>query len=325
MSAAVERDGSALPDGPGVARYAATLVSLPSAPPVPRDASVLAVAVEPARLSAALVDGDGTVVVRDRVAMPAREVWRSLERLVRRVTAAAPGSMPPVAMVGASCVGPVDEQAGTVWPPYVPTWSAFSLRDHLEELVETPTLVASAGAAAAEAERLHGEAADVPSYLAVVADAVVDSACVIDGVRLSGAHGDAGSIAHVTVDPGGLACWCGSVGCLEPYLSRIALEAELNRPLRRANPSTVERAGIMLGRALATACATLDVPTVFVTGGVLDALGDGLLQTARRELGERARLPNLADLAIVEPVEHITPLVRAASLARGRGPVATLG
>ncbi len=276
---------------------------------------MLAVAIEPARLAAALVDASGTVLVRDRVTMPSRDVWRSLERLVRRVNAAAPESVAGFDRVAASCVGPVDEQAGTVSPPYVPAWTNFALREHLEELTERPVTVASAGAAAAEAERRIGEATETRSYLFVVADATVDSACIIDGRRLRGAHGNAGSIAHITVDPEGLACWCGSKGCLEPYLSSIALEAEMNRPLRRVNPSTIERAGIMLGRAIASMCATVDVDTVFVTGGVIDAFGDQLLDVARRELLTRTRLPNLDGLRLVEPVEHIGPLLRAAALA----------
>lgn len=279
-----------------------------SAPPV------LAVVVEPSRLAAGLIDADGTVHVRDRVTMPSRDVWRALDRLVRRVNAAAREPLPPFVSVGVSCVGPVDEQAGTVSPPHVPGWVSFPLREHLEELTERPVTIASAGAAAAEAERLAGEAQTTASFLFVIADATIDSSCIVDGARLAGAHGNAGSIAHITVDPDGLACWCGSRGCLEPYLSSIALEAEMNRPLRRANSSIIERAGIMLGRAIASACATLDVDTVFVTGGVIDAFGDQLLDVARRELLTRTRLPNLAGISVIEPVEHISPLLRAAAL-----------
>ncbi len=277
---------------------------------------ILAVVVEPARLLAALVGVGGDVIVRDRVAMPTRDVWRSLERLVRRVNAATPAAIRPFASVGASCVGPVDEQAGTVSPPYVASWTSFPLRAHLEELTEKPTVVASSGAAAAVAEHISGEATSTDHFLMVVAGEVVDSACIVNGTRLRGAHGNAGSIAHVTVDPGGRPCWCGAVGCLEPYLSSISLESELSRPLRRANQSTIERAGIMLGRAIATMCATVDVDTVFVTGGVIDVFGDVLLETTRRELRTRSRLTNLASLRIVEPVEHINSLVRAASLQR---------
>ncbi len=249
--------------------------------------------------------------------MPSRDVWRALDGLVRRVDAAGRDSVVPFAQVAVSCVGPVDEQAGTVTPPYVPTWTSFPLRDHLEELTERPVLLASAGAAAAEAERLVGEARDTASYAFLIADATVDSACIVDGRRMSGAHGNAGSLAHITVDPTGLSCWCGARGCLEPYLSSIALQAELNRPLRRANPSTIERSGIMLGRAIASLCAMVDVDTIFVTGGVIDAFGDTLLHVTRRELQTRSRLSNLADLSIVEPVEYISSLVRAASLVLG--------
>ena len=279
-------------------------------------APVLAVAIEPGRLAAGLVGADGAVIVRDRITMPTRDVWRSLERLVRRVNAAAPDTLAPYEAVGAACVGPVDEQAGTVSPPHVPAWTNFALRAHLEELTERPVTLASAGAAAAAAERLLGEARNTSSFLFVVADATVDSACIVDGRRLRGAHGNAGSIAHVTVSPedDALVCWCGATGCLGPYLSSISLEAEMNRPLRRASPSTIERAGIMLGRAVASMCATLDVSTVFITGGVIDAFGDELLERARRELVSRTRLPNLTDLALIEPVEHLGPLVRAAAL-----------
>jgi glucokinase len=285
-------------------------------------APVLAVAIESGRLAAGLVGADGAVIVRDRITMPTRDVWRSLERLVRRVSAAGPEGLEPYEAVGVGCVGPVDEQAGTVSPPYVPAWNNFALREHLEDLTERPVTLASAGAAAAAAERRLGEARDTSSFLFVVVDGTVDSACVIEGRRAHGAHGNAGSIAHITVHPedDALVCWCGARGCLEPYLSSIALEAEMSRPLRRASPSMIERGGIMLGRAIASMCATLDVQTVFVTGVVIDAFGDQLLETARRELLTRTRLTNLADLRLIEPVEHLGPLVRAAAMVERTSP-----
>lgn len=277
-------------------------------------APVLAIAIEPGRLAAGLVDGRGNVLVRDRVSMPTRDVWRSLERLVRRVLAAA-GTADSYAAVGVSCVGPVNVQSGTVSPPHVPSWLNFAIVEHLQALTERPVILDSAGGAAAEAERWLGEAMSTPSYLAIVADAVVESAVVMNGIRLSGSHGNAGSIAHSNVDPGGLDCWCGASGCLDPYLSAIALEAEMNRPLRRATPSIIERSGIMLGRAISSTAAMVDIDTVFVTGGVLDAFGDPVLDACRREIQRRSRLDYVADLKVIEPVEHISLLVRAASLA----------
>lgn len=275
---------------------------------------VLAIAIEPGRLAAGLVDSGGNVLVRDRVSMPTRDVWRSLERLVRRVLAAA-GTGADFGAVGVSCVGPVDVQSGMVSPPHVPSWLNFSIVEHLQAMTDRPVILDSAGGAAAEAERWLGEATSTPSFMAIVADAVVDSAVVMNSVRLAGSRGNAGSVAHSNVDPGGLECWCGAHGCLDPYLSAIALEAEMNRPLRRATPSIVERAGIMLGRAISSTAAMVDVDTVFVTGGVLDAFGDPVLDACRREIKRRSRLDFVADLKVIEPVEHISLLVRAASLA----------
>ena len=138
---------------------------------------------------------------------------------------------------------------------------------------------------------------------------------VIDGVRLRGAHGNAGSLAHVAVEPGGALCTCGASGCLSAYASTTALEAEMNRPMRRATPSMIDRTGIMLGRAIASAAAAFDVTTVFVGGAVIDTFGDPVLNSLRRELALRSRLTHLADLRVVELSGFGQPLVAAASVA----------
>ncbi|WP_258934462.1 ROK family protein [Nesterenkonia pannonica] len=40
---------------------------------------------------------------------------------------------------------------------------------------------------------------------------------VVDGVVDAGQHGWAGEIGHLTVEPSGPQCGCGSTGCLEVY------------------------------------------------------------------------------------------------------------
>lgn len=276
---------------------------------------VLAVAIEPSRLAAGLVDANGELLLRDRVTTPTSDVWRTLERLIRRIIAAAPPGLATPRAVGVSCVGPVDTRAGTVSPPLIPTWINFPLREHLERLTGREVELDSAGGAATEAERWIGEARGVSSYLSIRIDTTAESGGVIDGVRLSGARGNAASIAHVNVEPGGKKCRCGALGCLEAYVSSTALEAEFNRPLGRATQPVVERTGIMLARAVASMCATLDVTTVFLSGNVIDVLGDSMLEALYRELALRSRLKSLQGLKIIEPHERIGPLIAAASLA----------
>jgi glucokinase len=277
---------------------------------------ILAVVVDPGRLAAGIVDRSGDVLVRDRITTPNREMWRSLEQLVRRVMAAKPDDMAMPSVVGVSCVGPVDLPSGSVSPLSMPAWSSFPLREHLENLTGLPVVLDTAAGAAAEAERWVGDAIDLRSYVTLLVDQTVESACVIDGVRSSGAHGNAGSLAHLTVDPGGNRCPCGADGCLTAYASSAAIEAEINRPLRRATPSIIDRTGIMIGRAIASTAALFDVTTFFVSGGVIDTFGDPVLESVRREMAVRSRLVNLDGLAVLETSGLVQPLVAAAALAR---------
>ena len=281
---------------------------------------MLAVVVDPGRLAAGIVDRRGEVLVRDRIGTPTREVWRALEQLVLRVLAARPDDVAQPTAVAVSCAGPIDEPAGSVSPEALPVWSGFPLRQHVEELTGLPVVLDTLAGAAAEGELRHGDTLRTTSFLALVLDRTIESACVLDGIRLRGAHGNAGSLAHVTVDPGGPTCRCGAAGCLAVFASASALEAEMNRPLRRATPSIVERTGIMVGRAIASSAAAFDVSTFVLTGTVVDTFGDTMLDTVRREAAARCRLPHLAGLAVVEPSGFVQPLTGAASLVGASGP-----
>lgn len=289
----------------------------PSAPRVDPESIgrvVLAVAVSPGRLAAGLVGEHGETIVRDRVTTPSHEVWRTLEGLIRRVIAAAPDNLPRPTAVGVSCTGPVDTRAGAVSPHSVRTWTSFPLREHLETMTGLPVHLDSAAAARAEGERWVGSARDYDDFVMLLVDETVESACVQGGALLQGAHGNAGSIAHVLTDPEGLTCWCGARGCLSPYASAVALEAELNRPLRRATSSIVERTGIMLGRALGSLLALVDVPRVLFAGSVVDVFGDPLVHVIERELGHRDRARGLGQVDLVEVTGSVDRLIAAASL-----------
>ncbi len=283
------------------------------------ESTVLAVVVDPGRLAAGIVDQRGEVLVRDRIGTPTREVWRALEQLVRRVLAARPDEVAAPSAVAVSCAGPIDEPAGAVSPEALPAWSGFPLRRHVEELTGLPVVLDTLAGAVAEGELRYGDTLTTTSFFTLVLDRTIESACVIDGVRLRGAHGNAGSIAHVTVDPSGPVCSCGATGCLAAFASASALEAEMNRALRRATPSIVERTGIMVGRAIASSAAAFDVSTFVLSGVVVDTFGDAMLDTMRREIAARLRLPHLAGLQVVEPSGFVQPLVGAAALVGSAG------
>ncbi|MEM1334516.1 MAG: hypothetical protein AAGG08_13770, partial [Actinomycetota bacterium] len=98
----------------------------------------------------------------------------------------------------------------------------------------------------------------------------------------------------------------------------IAVEAEIGRSIRQATPSIMERAGIMLGRAIATSAAVFDIDRFYVSGAVVDVFGDALLDACRSEIRARSKLGPLAGLRVIEPVEHLSPIVASAALVMSR-------
>lgn len=68
-----------------------------------------------------------------------------------------------------------------------------------------------------------GELADNSSFLYLAGDIGIGGALVREGTIESGEHGWAGEIGHISIDPDGPLCHCGSTGCLETYAGQASL------------------------------------------------------------------------------------------------------
>ncbi len=287
-------------------------------------ATYLAIDVGTVRLAAGVVDDSGEAIVRDRVASP-WDIWPALHRLVRRVVAARPDDADPLALCGVSCGGPIDRDAGTVDPLHLPAMHGFELRERVRDLTGLPTVIGTTAHARVLAERWIGAAQAVDDVMVLLVSDAVEAGIVCNGRLLRGRRGNAGQLGHVIVEPDGLPCPCGGRGCLTAYASSSAIENETNRPLRRAPAAVIERTGMMIGRAVATTAAVLDLRKVLLAGGVPSVFGTPLLEAARRELDQRSRLTHLrhgVDRAESRVDLEFTamgieaPLVGAAALAR---------
>ncbi|MER6599551.1 transcriptional regulator [Streptomyces sp. CS149] len=155
---------------------------------------------------------------------------------------------------------------------------------------------------AALAELWFGGLGDVRSFLYLTGEIGVGGALVLNGELLRGAHGFAGEIGHVVVDPAGPGCRCGSRGCLEQYAGQAALlrsagiegigasgVLELERRAGAKDPRAVAaigEAGRMLGRVLSGAVNLVD-PDAVVLGGIYRSLMPWLAPPADEELTGR--------------------------------------
>jgi len=155
----------------------------------------------------------------------------------------------------------------------------------------------------------------------------VGGALILDGKLWTGTAGCAGEIGHVTINPDGIQCECGNVGCLEtiasgPNIARRARE-RLNRDstssLSRlattedftaadlAHEATngddfsvmmIERTGKFIGIAVANIINLLSVERVILGGAVMEA-GELILQPIISEASKRSFLPCFESTKIV--------------------------
>lgn len=267
------------------------------------------------KLAAGVVTERGEVIVRDRVSTPTRQVWPAVERLIRRVHAAAIGEQ--LVACGVACGGPMAPGGEVVSPLHIGDWRDFPLAAELRQATGLPVFVDNDAKALALAEGWCGAAAGVDDYVAVVVATGVGGGIVSGGHLVAGRLGNAGHIGHVVVEPDGRPCACGGKGCLEAYASGRAIEAETERPPSRAPQAIIERTGNLVGRAIASTMAVVDLRLALVGGSVALGFGAPFFAAAQAELDRRTGLSFLRGAAI-RPVGlgSLAPLVGAAAVAR---------
>ena len=199
--------------------------------------------------------------------------------------------------VGLGVPGPV-RRDGTVNRCVNLGWGVVPVAEELSGLLDgVPVRVANDANAAALGECWQGAGREMDSLLLVTLGTGVGGGLVLHGDVLAGAHGSAGEIGHMTVNPDETRlCSCGKRGCLEQYASaggivRLAREAGLlvesakdvsdlavwgNERAR----AVLEKAGRLLGLALSYAACLVDVDGILIGGGVA-AAGEWLLNPVR--------------------------------------------
>ncbi|MEV1044229.1 ROK family protein [Streptomyces sp. NPDC049916] len=265
-------------------------------------------------VSVCVVDLAGTGRVRqtehlDNRGAPAAEVLARAARIAARtLDSAREQELRPV---GAALALPGLVSGGTVRQAPNLGWNAVPAQRLFGDALAAlrpglPVLpVASENEAnlAALAELWFGGLERVRSFLYLTGEIGVGGALVLNGELLRGAHGFAGEIGHVVVDPDGPECRCGSRGCLEQYAGQAALlraagigglggaSGVLELERRAAGGDTravaaIGAAGRMLGRVLSGAVNLVD-PDAVVLGGIYRGLMPWLSPPAAEELTGR--------------------------------------
>lgn len=221
---------------------------------------------------------------------------------VRRITIAAPG--------------PIDLKRGVlVNPPNLP-WRNVPFETLMSRATGARVLLANDADMAGLGEFHRGAGRGTKNMIYITWSTGVGGGLIIDGKLHRGAHGTAGEVGHMIIDPDGPLDSCGQRGCLEAFIggANLAREtghaaselfAEAARGNRHAR-MVVQRAARYMGMALISLTNLLD-PELFVIGGgvsrswelvqptMLETLRSSpFIKPARRPRLRRARLGDRA-------------------------------
>jgi glucokinase len=221
-----------------------------------------------------------------------------------------------IAAIGVCCGGPLDRQIGLILsPPNLPNWDEFPIIKVVNERFAVPTLLDNDANAAALGELHHGAGRGLQDFMYMTISTGIGGGLIIRGGVVHGVADAAGEVGHMTVQPDGPLCGCGSRGCLEVLCSGTAIARRARERLLSGNvhsslsgksitaklvaeaardgdalarevwDETVYYLGIGIGAVI-----SILAPEAVILGGGVSLAGDQLLEPLREQVKSRSRL-----------------------------------
>ncbi len=281
------------------------------------------------KIAFALVDREGAVLDMQRTPTLASEGPAAvLDRIAAGIHALLDEAGRPVAGVGIGSPGHLDPVAGVVHNAVNLGWQGVRVYDELRRRLPPglPLYLQKDTNASAVGEMLFGAARGARDFVYLAAGTGLGGAAVTGGRLVTGAANNAMEVGHLSLDPDGRLCGCGTRGCAETVVSGLGLLAGVRErgaefpssPLSsgpdvttqailaaatngdRLALAVLDDAGRALGEVMA-ACACLFNPALIVVGGGMGrAAARWLLPVAEREMRRRVFPPAVEGLRIAE-------------------------
>lgn len=250
----------------------------------------------------ALVDRTGAIsreeafrLEYERGTAPLRETLNGIFQK-RRVEAERDGR--PIRAIGIGCRGIIDSRNLQLLDDsgIMNFFSGHSFRELIDS--ELPMGVENDAVAAAMGEARYGIGREVGNFVLLTLGTGIGGGIVIDGRVYKGHTGMAGHLGHLPVNPEGVRCGCGNIGCVETEFSAGAFDrkiAALNAERGKAEAisgtdalferarsgdeaalALLRRSVFFLAQAISGYANALDPEKLVLSGGIAQA-GDFLM------------------------------------------------
>ena len=282
------------------------------------------------KILAAVIDAKGEIVQQaKRATKPKKgpeEVIERITRCIREAIDSAELNPSQIRAIGIGSPGPLDPETGVII--FAPNlgWSNVPLKAKLEANLSIPTFVDNDVNVGTLGEYAFGAGRGVKNLVGIFVGTGIGGGIILDGKLFHGVNKTAGEVGHMIVEVKGPRCGCGNFGCLEAVASRTAITRDLQKAILKKGKKSkltelnggnldlirskaiaravkqgdkptikvVQRAAKYLGISVASIVHFLNPEMVVLGGGVVEAMGDSLLDPIRHAAAEYA-LPTTMD------------------------------
>jgi glucokinase len=258
-------------------------------------------------------------------------VIERIARCVRDAVDEADLSLKQVRGVGIGAPGAVDGQAGNIiFAPNL-QWTDVPLKKELEKHLEVPVFlendcnISTLGVYVSE---LEGKPRHV---LGIFIGTGIGGGLILNGELYSGFGHTAGEVGHMVIDVNGPKCGCGNRGCFEALASRTAIfyrvkaavkdgqktlltdmlgdnledmrSGDLRKAVRRGDKfvaKVIEETAEYTGIAVSNLVNILNPEIVVLGGGVIEALGDEMMDIIKKTAKDHAMPGAMKGVQIVD-------------------------
>ena len=144
-----------------------------------------------------------------------------------------------ISSIGVAAAGQTDRKNGIIINACNLECANLNIKELLEKRYKIKTYLANDVEAAALGELYFGAGRDFKDMVCIFVGTGIGSSIILNRKIYYGSTGTAGEFGHTIIDIKGRKCACGSVGCLETYASRSAIESGINTALQNGEDSVI--------------------------------------------------------------------------------------
>lgn len=197
-------------------------------------------------LRIAVVDDEGILIEKvtlgTKVALGRDHVLNDMCDAIKRLSEKY-HARAPLCGIGIGVPGIIDLETGMVREsPNLPGWSDYPVRNEIEKRLGTRVILENDANAAAFGEKWLGAGRGVNDMAMLTLGTGVGGGIVVAGHIWHGMNGMAGEFGHMTVEPEGVRCGCGNLGCVEQYASATAVVRMAKEAISSGRSTALARA-----------------------------------------------------------------------------------